>query len=165
MSFICYFCPEFISLWMYLNKLKNKKDINLLKVICYYFLSVLFVNFIILVITHVFFKTYIYYFTVSFSIKYIILASFLSLFSYFLFKKLDSSIEYIKPYKLFVGGINVAGFKRFYHDNLKKINVCLFVFLSFSSLLTFMLEVKLIILFLFMIFLSFLLICLLCFIF
>lgn len=131
MSFICYFCPEFISLWMYLNKLKNKKDINLLKVICYYFLSVLFVNFIILVITHVFFKTYIYYFTVSFSIKYIILASFLSLFSYFLFKKLDSSIEYIKPYKLFVGGINVAGFKRFYHDNLKKINVCLFVFLSF----------------------------------
>ena len=78
MEFMCLFCPAFISLYFHCKDIKISQ-INILKLICYYFFYVNLINLSILIITNILFKTNTYLFTVSFSIKYLLLANLLSI--------------------------------------------------------------------------------------
>lgn len=75
MKFICLFCPAFISVFLELKR-EGKKDY--LDIVIHYFLSVLAINLLMFLISVVIFNLNSYLFTISFSIKYIILSSFIA---------------------------------------------------------------------------------------
>lgn len=91
MELLCLFCPAFISLLIY-SKVNNE-EIKISKLVCNYFLNALFINFAILIISKIVFKLNYYYFTISFSIKYLLLATVLSVASPYLISKIEELIE------------------------------------------------------------------------
>lgn len=108
MELLCLFCPEIIGICVFLKLYPQYKK-NKLNILLYYFLNVLIINFIILLISKTVFNTYLYIFTVDFSIKYIMLSSFISIaipfIIYYIPSKLKKSSFYINVYNDIKKGI------------------------------------------------------------
>ena len=90
---ICIFLPAFISLLIYINICEKKRDI--IQVICHYFIYTLLINTICISICHLIFKYDDLTFNLRFTIKYILLASSISLIAPFIIHYIIELIKYI----------------------------------------------------------------------
>ena len=120
MELLCMFCPAFLSLAIYLKLFEKEK--NYIKELSYYFINNLIINFICLGVVRFLFNQNKLNFTASFTIKYLLLASFLAIILPFCFKKLDTLFTKYSPVvnEMINKGIDKNGkfsIKKFYKKN------------------------------------------------
>ena len=130
MEFICLLLPAFISL--FILKTYNEKFYKYLTI---YAIFNILINFSILLIAKVFFHTVSYLFTVSFSIKYIILASILAIIYPLIYLNREKILD-INFYKKILKNI-----KKFLIDN--KIIIYHILLFSLLTILLFIFDIKL----------------------
>ena len=135
---ICIFLPAFIGLLIYINIYEKKRDI--IQVVCHYFIYTLLINTICISICHLIFKYDDLTFNLRFTIKYILLASSISLIAPFIIHYIIELIKYI--INIIKSGIdknNKFHFKIMYNKNKKILD--LFIFLTSGILFFYILDI------------------------
>ena len=127
MEFVCFICPGFISLLMYLKFFCKKRDT--VTTISYYFISVLLINAMSLFVTYVIFNyNDLLFQTARFSLKYMFMASVFAVITPFIIKFILNVGQNME--KAILDSCDKDGkfhVKDMYQNNKKKIDNILFI--------------------------------------